>query len=496
MKYIGIDLGTTFSVAAYLDDLGVPQIIRNEDGENITPSCVAKINGALQVGQRAKRHAHNVPEEGAKTFKRRMGEEDTYQVGGDNLSATDLSSLVLKKMKALAENEVGTIKKTVVTIPANFAHEARDATMHAASMAGLDVEFIINEPTAAALYYAYAEQEDLFGTYAVYDLGGGTFDISIIKVENGDVEVIASNGVSQLGGDDFDKCLRELVKDKYEKETGKAFDPEDFTEFDAELEKIALSQRKRTTIQIGRSLIDVRREDFEEALSSFIAQTEMLCEATLDDADLEREDIKAVFLAGGSTRMPIIRESINRVFGQDPLATADVDEVVAKGAALYAAYKSDRSDLSDAQSRALNKIQVSEATSMCFGTIARSYNENREEYELKNSVIISKGEKIPVSINETFYLAHDGQEEVSCRVTESRTLETNPKFVKVVADEALALPAGAQEGDEIEITYSFTENQTMAASFLHKRSGTEVNLKLSFAQSDQARSSGADKFTV
>ena len=104
------------------------------------------------------------------------------------------------------------LKKTVVTIPANFAHEARDATMHAASMAGLDVEFIINEPTAAALYYAYAEQEDLFGTYAVYDLGGGTFDISIIRVENGDVDVIASNGVSQLGGDDFDKCLRELVK--------------------------------------------------------------------------------------------------------------------------------------------------------------------------------------------------------------------------------------------------------------------------------------------
>lgn len=496
MKYIGIDLGTTFSVVAYLDDLGAPKIIRNIDDENITPSCVAMIDGSLQVGQRAKRHVHNVPEEGAKTFKRRMGEQFEYQVAGEALTPTDLSALILKEMKTLAQNEIGEIKKAVVTIPANFAHEARDATMHAAAIAGLDVEFIINEPTAAALYYAYAEQEDLYGTYAVYDLGGGTFDISIINVNDGDVEVVASNGVSQLGGDDFDVKLQELVKQKYEEETGKDFDPEDFTEFDAEQEKIALSKRKRTTVQIGRSLIDIRREDFEEALSPLIAQTEMLCEASLDDADLEPEDIKAIFLAGGSTRMPIVRESIMRVFGKDPTATADVDEVVAKGAALYAAYKSDRSGLSDVQSRALDKIQVSESTSMCFGTISRSYNENREEFELKNSIIIPKGEKIPVSVTETFYLAVDDQESVHCRVTESRTAETNPKFVKIVADEDLELPAGVKQGDEFEITYSFTENQTMAATFVHKASGSTANLNLSFAETVKDNPSQADKFTV
>lgn len=496
MKYIGIDLGTTFSVVAYLDELGAPKIIRNVDDENITPSCVAAINGSLQVGQRAKRHAHNVPEEGAKTFKRKMGEQFEYQVGNDVLSPTDLSALVLKEMKLLAESKIGEIQKAVVTIPANFAHEARDATMHAAALAGLDVEFIINEPTAAALYYAYAEQEDLFGTYAVYDLGGGTFDISIIKVHNGDVEVLASNGVSQLGGDDFDKRLQELVKEKFEQETGKDFDPEDFTEFDAEQEKITLSQRKRTTVQIGRSLIDIRREDFEEALSSLVAQTEMLCEAALDDADLEPDDIKAIFLAGGSTRMPLVLESIRRVFGKDPTSTADVDEVVAKGAALYAAFKSDREGLSDVQSRALDKIQVSESTSMCFGTISRTYNENREEYELQNSIIIKKGEKIPVSVTETFYLAADGQKSVHCRVTESRTTEKNPKFVKIVADEHLELPDGAEEGDEIDITYSFTENQTMAANFVHKSSGKSAVLNLSFAASTQSSPSGADKFKV
>ena len=124
--------------------------------------------------------------------------------------------------------------------------------------------------------------------------------------------------MSQLGGDDFDVKLQELVKQKYEEETGKDFDPEDFTEFDAEQEKIALSKRKRTTVQIGRSLIDIRREDFEEVLSPLIAQTEMLCEASLDDADLEPEDIKAIFLAGGSTRMPIVRESIMRVLVKIP----------------------------------------------------------------------------------------------------------------------------------------------------------------------------------
>ena len=277
MNYIGIDLGTTFSVVAYLDDVGSPRIIKNEDGENITPSCVASIGGKLEVGQRAKRHAHNAPEEGAKTFKRAMGTDKQYLVAGDTLSPADLSAEVLKRMKSVAQAELGEVGKAVVTIPANFAHEAREATMHAAEIAGLEVEFIINEPTAAALYYAYAEQEDLHGTYAVYDLGGGTFDVSIIKVNGGDVYVIATNGVSQLGGDDFDKKLRDLVKEKFEQETGKEFDPEDFTEFDAEQEKIALSQRKRTTVQIGRTLIDIRREDFEEQISSLIAQAEMLC---------------------------------------------------------------------------------------------------------------------------------------------------------------------------------------------------------------------------
>jgi molecular chaperone DnaK len=496
VNYIGIDLGTTFSVVAYLDDVGSPRIIKNEDGENITPSCVASIGGKLEVGQRAKRHAHNAPEEGAKTFKRAMGTDKQYLVAGGTLSPADLSAEVLKRMKSVAEAELGEVGKAVVTIPANFAHEAREATMHAAEIAGLEVEFIINEPTAAALYYAYAEQEDLHGTYAVYDLGGGTFDVSIIKVNGGDVDVIATNGVSQLGGDDFDKKLRDLVKEKFEQETGKEFDPEDFTEFDAEQEKIALSQRKRTTVQIGRTLIDIRREDFEEQISSLIAQAEMLCESTLDEADVEPEEINAVFLAGGSTRLPMVRESIERVFKQEPLATADVDEVVAKGAALYAAYKSDRSGLSQLQSKSLDKIRVSESTSMCFGTISLSYNENREQYEQHNSVLINKGEKIPISVTETFYLTHDDQAAVHCRVTESKTRETNPKFVKVVADEELKLPEGVKEQDEVEITYSFTENQTMEASFVHKPTGTEAKLNLSFADSSQKKPSGADKFTV
>ncbi len=499
MSYIGIDLGTTFSVVAYLDELGVPRIIKNEHGENLTPSCVMNENGTMKVGLEASRlwsstRSSDTPDEAAAMFKRAMGTDTAFSIKGEDFSPIQLSTFVLERMKAIANAEVSDITKAVVTIPANFAHEARDATMVAAQDAGLDVQYIINEPTAAALYYAYVEQEELHGKYAVYDLGGGTFDISVIEVNGNEVEVISSDGLHKLGGYDFDMALQELVKEKYEEETGKDFDPEGFNLKDAEEAKIALSRRKRVDAQIGRDFVDIRREDFEEAISSLLAQTEMCCEAAMDDAGIEPSDLKAVFMAGGSTRIPAFQESVSRVFGKEGISTANVDEVVALGAALYAAHKSDKKGLSAVQKRSLAKIQVAESSSMCFGTISLGYNENREGAELQNDVLIRKGDKIPTSVTKSYYTVAEGQTAVNCIITESRTPESNPKFVKEIWSGELQLPSGRPANQEVEVTFAYTENQIVCAAFKDVASGNIEDIELSM--SGDSTGSDIDKFKV
>ena len=495
MNYIGIDLGTTFSAVAYLDETGVPRVIKDENGENITPSCVAQIGGDFEVGERARRHWGNAPDEAAARFKREMGTAKSFNVAGKSLSPTELSAAVLGKMKSIAYSALSSDFAAVVTIPANFAHEAREATMAAARKAGLNVNFIINEPTAAALYYAYAEQEELHGVYAVYDLGGGTFDVSIISVNGGDVEVMASSGVSKLGGDDFDRALHELIAERYEQETGEPLDPEDFTINDAEQEKINLSKRKRTTAQIGRTLLDVRREDFEESISALIAQTEMLSESAMHEAGVSPDEVKSVFLAGGSTRIPAFRESVQRVFGKEPVATANVDEVVALGAALYAAYKSDGAGLSGAQAMSLEKIKVAESATMCFGTTTLSWNEHKGSDEMQNDILIPRGEKIPVEVTKTYYTVYDGQSSINCRINESRTPERNVKFVKQIWSGELQLPPDRPSGQPVEVTFAFTENQTMRASFKDVESGKSTEIKLSMAGA-QEPDKDASKFMI
>ena len=182
----------------------------------------------------------------------------------------------------------------------------------------MSVKNIINEPTAAALYYAYSSGEELNGTYAIYDLGGGTFDISIIKVQGSDIEVINSDGVSKLGGDDFDAKIIEMVQSKFKEQTNKTLDDEDFTKNDAEDHKKTLSARDKTNIRIaspnGRATIEITREEFENSISTLIAQSEMTCENVLDEANLSVDDINEVILVGGSTRMPCVRESVEKVF--------------------------------------------------------------------------------------------------------------------------------------------------------------------------------------
>jgi len=494
--FIGIDLGTTFSAVATLDDTGRPTIVHNSDGRNLTPSCVAESDGAMVVGEFARKAYGQTPDKAAARFKRDMGTSAKRRVGQHEFTPTELSTFVLKKLLQDTKTAIGPVGQAVVTIPANFANEAREATMAAAKAAGLDVQFIINEPTAAALYYAFKSGDDLHGKYAVYDLGGGTFDVSIIQVDGQNVDVLASNGVTKLGGDDFDEGLRAVVARKYREATGSEMDPEDFTKNDAEQEKISLSQRQRTTVKIARQLIDITRADLEEAISARVTQAEMLCEATLDEAGIEANDIRSVFLAGGSTRIPIVRESIKRVFGQEPISSVNVDEVVALGAALYAAYKGDQSKLSAVQKRAVQKIKVAESTAKCFGTLSLSYDEARGQPRLVNAILINKGDRIPCSITQSFYTIHDGQTTVDCSVTESTAPETDPKFVKIVWQGNLDLPPNRPREQEIRVTYAYDDNQIMSCTFVDVASGRSESIDLAMATAESIDNAEIEKFLV
>ena len=494
--YIGIDLGTTFSAVAVIDETGRPIVIHNSDGQNVTPSCITSDDGVIVVGEVARKTWGVDPTQAVARFKREMGTDTSYSINGDEFSPTQLSALVLKKIKQDAERQVGEINEAVVTIPANFANEAREATMQAAKDAGLEVKFIINEPTAAALYYAFRSGEDLGGTYAVYDLGGGTFDISIINVNGQNVDVLASNGIHKLGGDDFDRALQGIVAKKYKDLTGEELDLEDYALNQAEEEKKSLSNRSRVVAKVGRQVIEVRRDEFEAAVSPLIGQAEMICETSLDEAGIDRSKLGGVFLAGGSTRIPAVMQSVEKTFGMKPTSTVNVDEVVSLGAALYAAYKSDGKGLNPAQKGAVAGLVVTEATTKCFGTIAVSHNSNKGAHELSNSVLITKGSKIPCSVTESFLTIADGQEAVECIVTESSAPETDPRFVKQIWKGELALPGGRPADQEVRVTFSYDANQIMKCKFLDVSSGRENVVDLSMSSSTEAGANKIDKFLV
>ena len=256
---IGIDLGTTFCAVARLDDIGTPHMFQNSEGSNLTPSVVEFTSkDSYLVGYEAKKmigiSKTIVPKESNDEAKRHMGSaEKIYEFFGEKHTPVSISALILKKLKEDTEAVYGSIDSVVVTVPANFANEEREATAEAAKLAGLEVDLIINEPTAAALAYAFKTSSELSGIFAIYDLGGGTFDCSIASVNGQDVEILTSEGVRSLGGRDFDNVILEIVQEKFRKETGNELGQNEYDINDAEQTKITLSKRDKALISISSS---------------------------------------------------------------------------------------------------------------------------------------------------------------------------------------------------------------------------------------------------
>lgn len=346
-KVIGIDLGTTNSCVAVLEG-GEPVVIPNPEGSRITPSVVGfSKNGEKLVGQVAKRQAVSNTENTVSSIKRHMGSDHKVTLLNKSYTPQEISAMILQKLKSDAEAYLGTsVKQAVITVPAYFTDSQRQATKDAGTIAGLEVLRIINEPTAAALAYGLEKENDQ--TVLVYDLGGGTFDVSILELSQGMVEVKATSGNNNLGGDDFDQRLMDYIVAEFRKSNGVDLSKDRMAmqrlKEAAEKAKIELSGVTQTNINLpfitmsaeGPLHLDmnVSRAKFEELVADLVEATMGPTRQAMDDAKLSFKEIDQVILVGGSTRIPAVQEAIKRISGKEPHKGVNPDEVVALGAAI------------------------------------------------------------------------------------------------------------------------------------------------------------------
>ncbi len=344
--FVGIDLGTTNSAVAHRNAYGRPEVIANREGQNITPSVVYFGTDPPAVGQEAKEWARLGNEEIASFFKPHMGNPQfQLRFHGKSYSATGLSTLVLRRLKEDAEARLGEdVDRAVITVPAYFADPQRKATIEAGTAAGFQVMRIINEPTAAALAYGL-QKTGVEETVLIYDLGGGTFDVTVARITPAEIVVLSTAGDHDLGGKNWDDRIATFLAERFAAETG--FDPLDDPSalnevlVRSEQAKWTLSERAsaRITLQLGteRRTFELGRSEFEAMTFPLMERTRRLTEEALGEAGLDWPRLDGILLVGGSTRMPMVRSYVSQMSGKPPRAGVNVDEVVALGAAIQAA---------------------------------------------------------------------------------------------------------------------------------------------------------------
>jgi molecular chaperone DnaK len=456
---IGIDLGTTYSAVAMMGELGRPEIISNREGENITPSVVLFQSDSTLVGTMAKRSAAMAPLDTVQFVKRAMG-DPTWRfetTDGVAFRPEEISALIIKRLKEDAELHLGgPVDQAVITVPAYFDDGARRATKDAGTIAGLTVHRVLNEPTAAALAYGLNTADA--GTVLVYDLGGGTFDVTVMRIENREFTTIATNGDRNLGGFDWDNALMQLLNSRFQEQGGTDLLDDDHTEADlrekAENAKRALTTIPKTKVVLSAAgvtkTVEVTREEFEETTSSLLSRTRDLTAIMLEDAGLSWSDVDRVLLAGGSTRMPMVRVMMESFSGKEVERAVNPDEVVALGAAVQAHLVD--VDLTGAKS-ALPAIIVRDVTSQGLGTLARA-----ETHGMENVVIIAPNTRIPAKHTSSFRTVADNQTEIRVSVTQGD--DADPSFVKVIGEQILPIPS-YPAGAPVDVTFAYDIDQTV-----------------------------------
>lgn len=479
---VGIDLGTSTTMVARFNDTGHAESTGNVDGELITPSVVQiESDGVVTCGKEAKKFVGMGHDNVFSEFKREMGGQQSWQVNGRTITPEDLSGFLLKQVMNDYVQQFGQADTLVISWPANFTDRQKFATQEAARRAGLNVQHFINEPTAAALYYTLTLK--LNGTFLVYDMGGGTFDVTVVEVKGHDIRVIFSEGVPRLGGADMDAAMLRLIAQKFQAQTGGDFDRLDasFTQLDIESPKHSLSTRDSTDIRVvsilhGAVKLTITRAEFEAAIRPLIQQAEKASTDMLAANNIASSSLREVFMVGGTSRIPALQESVQRLFGRKPIIR-EPDHAVARGAAIFAALKTEPTKLTQLQRNAIGAVKVIDITPHYFGIALHEPNSTTARF---NKVLIEKGLKTPHAVVKEFIVSPgENITGIHLTITQSSRSERDLSVVTVVHDGKVRIRPDATPADKIRVTFSYDQNGVMHCVLKELATGQETEVKLS-----------------